>query len=795
MIMAFSTTGSGTMHSHPGTVDTRAEGIHHAIRVVGRISARTLLALLFVCIGGMPARAADKPSPGNANGRVVVVKGSDFSVRIDPDPAWVVSQKIESGPKPPGSSMYFAAIDNQIRVTASDVEKYVRVVRVVSESGGLGPAAQFIASFDPSYERLRLHRLGIWRDGRFLDRLNAKKIALLHRETRLEYRVYDGQVTASANIEDLRVGDQVEYAYTVQGMNPVFEGRVSHTVWAIAESGPIVAFRTRLLVPAGRNIRFRAGPDVRVATSERGGTTETVFERRNIAQFRYDPSAPDSVFLEHQIQISEFSGWNDVARWGERLFRDAGRSSVAVRRKAEGIEAAASKGEDRLRMALDFVQNEVRYFGVEIGSGSHRPAEPDRVLEQRYGDCKDKTSLLIGLLREMGISAAPVLVSARLQDAVTDVLPGPSAFDHVIARVELDGRIYWLDGTRSHQTGPISERQSSGFSKGLLLGASSEDLAPLPDAASLDRVSVHETIRVADFQDAPSLESRITYFGELAEYMRQAYSTQPVDQFESQFSADYARMYNGIRRVAPLRVEEVPGRNAVRVVQNFVLQNFWAFPEERLLTGEVALWGIMQAVKFPEELSRKTALRIQWPGVHRHETVIEYPEDVARAPSSSRFDDGGGVFTFTVEYRTEPRRTSVSAELRLTAANVPPGEWGALTAKLRGLRPRFGSNFNVPAITLAQAEKLPESLRAMEDELRRGRISPRPVTRVQVDARFREVLLTAQLQSGRLNSALRAQALRQRGVQRDNMGMLQKAAEDFAEALRLDPGGPKLLLA
>ena len=39
-----------------------------------------------------------------------------------------------------------------------------------------------------------------------------------------------------------------------------------------------------------------------------------------------------------------------------------------------------------------------------------RNPPPDVVLQRRYGDCKDKSALLVNLLREVGIDARPVLM-------------------------------------------------------------------------------------------------------------------------------------------------------------------------------------------------------------------------------------------------------------------------------------------------------------------------------------------------------------------------------------------------
>ena len=72
---------------------------------------------------------------------------------------------------------------------------------------------------------------------------------------------------------------------------------------------------------------------------------------------------------------------------------------------------ALPSNEERVVAALEFVQSEIRYFSVSLGENSHRPASPDIVLKRRYGDCKDKSLLLMTLLDELKIPSKVVLLT------------------------------------------------------------------------------------------------------------------------------------------------------------------------------------------------------------------------------------------------------------------------------------------------------------------------------------------------------------------------------------------------
>ncbi|NEL80598.1 MAG: transglutaminase domain-containing protein, partial [Xanthomonas perforans] len=101
-----------------------------------------------------------------------------------------------------------------------------------------------------------------------------------------------------------------------------------------------------------------------------------------------------------------------------------------------------------LLRAVAFVQGEIRYVGLDMGENSHAPHTPEVTLRNRYGDCKDKATLLIALLQLAGIRAEPVLVSSDKGHGLDLRLPSPYAFDHVVVRAHLPQGEVWVDATR-----------------------------------------------------------------------------------------------------------------------------------------------------------------------------------------------------------------------------------------------------------------------------------------------------------------------------------------------------------
>lgn len=751
------------------------------------------LALAVTCTlsGPVAARAATK-APRTPSHSAPHASAADAArgYAIGPAPAWVVPAKERPSTPVDRAPMHYRLIDEQVRAEDRSKTEYVHVLREVNDAAGLSRASQIQIEFDPSYQTLVLHKLDVVRDGKRLSQLH-RKFPLLQRETQLERQMYDGRVTLSIVLDDVRAGDEVDYAYSIRGSNPVFDGKFVHETWLGTDVGPVALYQVRLLAPAGRTIHHSApAGDVKVETRALGAWQETLFRRESVPQLRGEPRAPASAFLPQQLQFSEFADWAEVARWGQALFAQDG-SGPLLDDEVARIKAQASTPTDQLLAALRFVQQDVRYFGTEIGANTHKPTSPDKVIEQRFGDCKDKVTLLAALLKRLGLQATPVLVNTGLRGALDRVLPSPLDFDHVIARVDLDGTAYYLDGTRSEQTGTLPRRQSVGLGRGLLLAADTTGLTVLPSAADSKRVTVKDTIRFTRIADDPTLESRITYYGDLAELMRASLAARGPQPISDQLAGTYLKMYPKAKASDAMQVEQVPDDDAITFVQHYTVPGFWRFPDERALVADQTAWVDIEALSYPKSESRREPMAIELPGIYRHTITVDFPEDVYTQAPSQHYEDGDTHLTLHTSVTGSRRQTVFDAELHLIADEVKPDEWSAYMSKLAAITPHLAGTIAIPSLPHDRMDALNQALKAQNERLKQRDV--KLVTDVQREAYFKTTTLTAQIDGGRLPPLLKAQALTQRGVQYDNLGRFADALPDFDAALALDPDAREIL--
>jgi len=749
-----------------------------------RLLARACLgvAASLIAFAATAAQATDKPAARTSAAHAA-------SLVIERAPAWVVPVKEGSTAELPKAPLQLTLVDRQTRVADRDVVRFVHAVRVINEAAGLEPGAQLEIEFDPTYERLAMHSLAIWRGAQRIDKLNARQFKFLQRETQLERRMYDGRVTASIVLDDVRVGDRVEWSYTLHGDNPVFNGKYVENEWALSSGGPLALFQFRLLAPRQRVIRQRIpaqGFQVSTQPSGRNGEwTETIVRRRAVPQFQFDPYTPGSAHLGERIEFSEFADWSDVAAWASQLFASSHASNREVAELARSLVQPGMTDEAKARRAIEFVQTDIRYFGTEMGASSHLPAAPAAVLAQRFGDCKDKVSLLIALLEAMGLNAQPVLVSTYLRGEVGALLPSPLAFNHAIARVTLDGKSYWIDGTRSYQRGPLAARQSTGLGRGLVAVAGTSELATLPSSEQVLRVSTKDVVHVASFIDDPVMDSSVTYYGDAAESIRASLASMPAAEFERQFLEEYSRAYPGVVLDGGLKAEDVEQDNAVRITARMTLPNHWQFHEQKTLAAEVALLSTLQALRLPSQAPRTQPYQGHAPGLYRHSIDYRFDQPVFTRSSNSHEDDANEQFELHTRFDGTPEHQSMEAEVAVRDVSVPVAQWPAYRDSVRKAMRSLSGTLSIGTLGTARVEQLKGQLVKLEVDLVTGKV--KAVTDYQKESRARVLTLSAQLDEGRLPKPARSEVLVQRGIRLDALGQLKRAQSDFEEAVALDP--------
>ena len=135
-----------------------------------------------------------------------------------PEPEWVEITELDFEKDIPNddisSGEYYWNIELQWHIP-SETRFYRTVFEIVSEAG-LDGNGERTFTFDPEYQTQRIHWVRIIRDGVIIDDYSPDDLRLYSTESEMASRLLNGSLTALVILEDLRVGDIVDVASSVQ---------------------------------------------------------------------------------------------------------------------------------------------------------------------------------------------------------------------------------------------------------------------------------------------------------------------------------------------------------------------------------------------------------------------------------------------------------------------------------------------------------------------------------------------------------------------------------------------------
>lgn len=531
-------------------------------------------------------------------------------------------------------------------------------------------AARLQVDFSPEFERLTLHGVDLRRGGAWSSRLAPERVTLARREAGFEQDMATGTVTALLVLDDVRAGDVVRVRYTVTGANPILAGQISESA-GFGWVQPQLRRRLRVLFAPGTEIVDRVPASVPARREPaRADAREVVYEQARIPALRDELIYPRWFDPVPSVIVGERRGWDDVATWAATLYPPPGPLPDGLRTRIAQWRALPDD-DARVAAALRAVQEEVRYFGVEIGDSTHRPAEPAVVWERRYGACKDKVRLLVTVLGELGIAAEPALVSAERGRGIADLPPSGSVFDHVIARVHLHDAVLWLDPTMTQQRGSPRQLAVGNFGLALPVAPGSAALVPIVrPAAAIDATRSVETFAIEG--DTVVLSVDTEYRGQAAERQRLLLVVNGKETVERSYADHYRRMFGEIEVDEPLAHEDIASENLVRTRERYRLTAPWAAttPGHRLL--DVHADQIGSTTELPGVLERSAPLPLSHPLLIEQVTRIQLPSDWRWSGRDEDTTIEDPALHFSVKTRRDDDGTiRIERRLRSLAEAVP----------------------------------------------------------------------------------------------------------------------------
>lgn len=739
-------------------------------------------------VGTLPGPAATgAESPGSPSLKEITVAANAF-VRGGPLPAWA-----DLAPVPPAQATRRALairLEETKLFVADTPVQLVHTVQQANDPAVLGQIGQISLQFTPQYQRLTIYRIAILRAGQVIDHTLNAPVRFLQRETGLEQGIYSGAITASLLLPDVRVGDALQLQYSITGANPIFAGHYGEGVgWQRQQ--PIEMRRVTLIAPVLRPVRWHWVTDGTPPTtvpeiSTAGGLRRMRFEARDLPGVDPEPMLPRGATPLAWLEFTEFADWGAVARWANALFQSDTGLPVELRPWVERWAGLPSKA-DQASQALQWVQTQIRYYSVSLGENSHRPHSPAEVLRNRYGDCKDKTLLLMRILQALGIPSHATLASLNAPQRPALMAASPLAFDHVVVQARIDGREYFLDPTRLGQRGPL-DRMGQGLEAASVLvvdpGVTSAlTVVRSPNRATLFRSELTETFGLLAFGEPGSFASHQIWTGLAAESLRLTAARLDTERLKRALLQETGQRYAGASFVGTPVLTDDLDRNTITVDARYAVPKL-AEPVEGGWAVPFVPANLRGLIVIPPSTDRRFPLALPaFPTTYRYRAEVQWPASVSAVhdPASQHIADAAFAAEVSTGFRGNVATTEVVFEPladRIEAKNV-----AATLADMKRMEQAVGRTMQVG----------PNELKDSRDGVAlAGKSAPStPPTSLHdtLQARARSTVdrTGRAIDGGQLTGDDLAQALCLRSSALSELGRLIDASRDAERAVQIAP--------
>ncbi len=247
-------------------------------------------------------------------------------------------------------------------------------------------------------------------------------------------------------VKGMEIGDVLEYDIKVHYQTPLVPGQFWYA-YNFNRTNIVLAEELEISVPRDRVVKV-ASASLRPVITEGAGHKTYTWKASNLDRKASDAAARAKSPLHippPSVQITTFRSWDEIAQWYRGLEEPASQPTPEIRALVEKLTQGAASANDKTQILYNYVATKIRYVGLDFGIGRFQPHSAAEILDNGYGDCKDKHTLLAAMLSSIGIKAYPALVNSGRE--IDPELPSPSEFDHVVTVVPQASGATWMDTT------------------------------------------------------------------------------------------------------------------------------------------------------------------------------------------------------------------------------------------------------------------------------------------------------------------------------------------------------------
>jgi hypothetical protein len=383
-----------------------------------------------------------------------------------------------------------------------------------------------------------------------------------------------------------------------------------------------------------------------------------------------EPGMPPLSEVLGRVHTSSISSWSDVGRWYWGLAKDKLDPDDDVRRLARQLTRGMTDPRQQVAAVYRYAAGELRYVALELGIEGIRPRRATLTLARGWGDCKDKATLIVSMLRELGIDANLVLVRTGLRGRFDEGIASLAPFDHAIAYVpKLD---LYLDGT-AEATGSGELPSMDRGAMALRIEGGEGKLVSLPESGALASREEHDVELELDQNGALQVRAKLSGQGPDASSWRRRYHAEATRR--ERVAADLSALVGAVElepdglEASNLDDLEIPVTVGAKGKGNAARDGVaWSIPMGTRM-AMVAAHAQLQTRTHPLVIGSPRIMRDSW--------TVTLPQNarILSQPKAVKYDTPLARYELTVE--TQGSKITVRTTLEIKRSRVQPDEYSA----------------------------------------------------------------------------------------------------------------------
>lgn len=260
----------------------------------------------------------------------------------------------------------------------------------------------------------------------------------------VEVTPFSGLLYEDTRLKMIRIpvaepGSVVGYEYEQRNRPNLFQ-----ETWRFQETLPVLKARFVLELPTGWEFETYWVNHAKQEATVAG--TRYTWEMTDVPAVKEEWGMPAFRAIAQRMGISYFASsgtrekshgsWHDVGSWAWQLTADRRQATPEMQQKARALVAGKTSTIEKIRALAGFAQHDIRYVAIEIGIGGYQPHMAPAIFSNRYGDCKDKATLMGTMLHEVGIESYNVLAQTD-RGVIAPAFPSAASFNHMILAIKL----------------------------------------------------------------------------------------------------------------------------------------------------------------------------------------------------------------------------------------------------------------------------------------------------------------------------------------------------------------------